>query len=258
MKFSIIIVSFNSEDFIRQCILSVLKNSPPETEVIVVDNNSTDSTLDVLNPISQEITLISLKENLGFAKANNLGAKHSKGEFFFFLNPDTKMEEQVVEELASFYASTPNIGLLAPKLVMADGKVQPSVKKLPSVLGAIKEYIFGIKHAYSEYAPEGNDPVEVEYIYGAAYLIKKDLFMKLGGFDEKYFLYYEDADFCGRIRQLGKKIYYYPGVSIKHLVGGTKSSADKYKLSYQSSIKYHGIMGTFLLQLIFKLHRAFK
>ena len=273
-KVSIIIVSYNSESFIEKCLLSLRANEVSAAisknikiassktprndgmgiEVIVFDNNSTDSTVRILDKFS-DIKLIISNENLGFAKGNNLAVKEANGEYLFFLNPDTEIDKEVLIELVEFYERTQDAGIIAPKLIMGDENIQPSVRKLPTVTGAFKEYILGIKNAYSEYVPDGDNPMEVEMVYGAAMLIKKDLFENLSGFDEKYFLYYEDADFCKRVGEYGKKIYYYPGVTIRHLVGGTKSDQNKDKLNYESSIKYHGVIGAFFLQLIFLISR---
>jgi GT2 family glycosyltransferase len=255
LKLSVIIVSYNSEDFIEKCLKSVLKYLTMDGEVIVVDNASTDKTLERINNCGSRIKVIKNRENLGFSKANNIGAKEASGEYLFFLNPDTEITELTFEELINFYEKTPGCGLVAPKLIMSDGRIQPSISKLPTVWRAFKEYVLGIKNAYSEYVPENELPSEVERIYGAALLIKKDFFESISGFDERYFLYYEDADLCKRIRKTGKRIYIYPQVSINHLVGGTKSETDKYILNYESSKKYHGVFGVFILQLIFLIPR---
>ncbi len=255
VKISVVIVSYNSEDFIEKCVNSVLKNLPKDGEVIVVDNASTDGTLERVKGLESRVKVIEGKENLGFSKANNIGVKESRGQYLFFLNPDTELTEPIFEKLINFYESSPDCGLVGPKLIMADGKVQPSVSRLPSVWGAFKEYVLRIKNSYTEYAPESTSPLEIERLYGAALLIKRDLFEKIKGFNEKYFLYYEDADFCRKIKNIGKKIYYYPNVSINHLVGGTNSKTDKYSLNLESSKIYHGALGVLLLQLIFLIPR---
>jgi GT2 family glycosyltransferase len=248
---SIVIVSYNSEDFIGKCITSVLKHLPIDGEVIVLDNASTDETVKVLEKFGSKIKLIKSKENLGFGRGNNRAVKEASGDYLFLLNPDTELKSNSFNELINFYETTENVGIMAPKLVLENGEIQESVKKSPSLIGAFKEYIIGVKNAYQQYAPTSKEPIEVDMIYGAAWLIKKDLFNELYGFDERFFMYYEDADFCKRLRRKGFKIYYYPGVSIKHLVGGTKSNQDKYKLNLDSAKKYHGTIGAFILQIIF-------
>lgn len=252
---SVLIVAYNSEDFIEKCISSVLKY--PISEIIVLDNNSTDGTVKKLERFGSDIKLIKSEENLGFSKGNNKASKEASGDYLFFLNPDTEVEGSI-DELVKFYENTPDAGIVAPKLIMQSGEVQESIKKLPTVWGAFKEYILEVKNAYSQFVPEVSEPIEVEMAYAAAWLVKKDFFRELGGFNEKFFLYYEDADFCKRIKNAGKKVYYYPGVSIRHLVGATKSNQDKYQLNLESSKKYHGLIRAFVLRLIFFFSRLLK
>jgi GT2 family glycosyltransferase len=254
---SFLIVTYNNEKTIERCIKSLLKVLPKDSEIIVFDNASADQTLNKLKNIGNRINLIESKNNLGYGKGNNLAAKSAKCEYIFILNPDTEIKAVDFHKIIEFYESDPKIGLIAPRLMLLTGKVQASVKKMPSVWGAFKEYILGIKYSYSEYYPSGVTPIEVEAAYGAALLIKKSLFEKVGGFDEKYFLYYEDIDLCRKLKKIGKKIFYFPNVEIIHLVGGSKSNQNRYNLNYDSALKYHGFVNTFLLQIIFKVRRLF-
>lgn len=256
VKLLIITVSYNSEEFIEDFIKSVLKYKPQNSELIILDNASVDKTVEIIQKYNGKLKLIKSQENLGFSKGNNKAVKESSGEYLFFLNPDTKLVEPI-EELIDFYEKTPGMGVVAPKLIMGNGQIQESVKNLPTIERAFQEYILGKKHAYSQYVPAGNEPIEVESVYGAALLIKKDLFEKLNGFDEEFFLYYEDVDLCRKVREAIKKIYYYPGIKIKHLVGATKSDQDRYKLNLEAAQKYHGYLGSLMLQFIFKLSRMF-
>ncbi len=255
---SVIIISYNSEQFIEKCITSILRNLPKKSEVIVLDNCSVDSTLQKLEQFVPKIILIKSDKNLGFAKGNNAAVKNALGRYIFFLNPDTEIKEPVLEKIVEFAKNNHDAGIVAPKLIMPNGLVQPSVKKLPTIVGAFKEFILGIKNAYSEYIPEGEEPIDVEAVYGAAMLIEKDLFWQIGGFDERYFLYYEDMDLCRKLKKTNKKIFYLPYLKIQHLVGGTKSNADRYKLNLRSSILYHGFFNFFILQIIFRLRRLLK
>lgn len=255
VKISVVIVSYNSQGFIEKCINSVLKNLSEKGEVIVLDNASSDKTVDILKKFGNKIKLINSDKNLGFAKGNNLAVKEAVGEYLFFLNPDTEIQRPIFDELIKFYETTVDARIVTPKLIMPNGQIQPSVRKLPTIWRALMEYILDIKNSYSEYVPSGDKPQVVEMAYGAAWLLKKDIFEKLKGFDEKFFLYYEDVDFCNRLKKIGKKVYYYPKVSIKHIVGATKSEQDKYKLNLESAQKYHGWFKFALLQLIFRLRR---
>lgn len=254
-KLSVITVTFNNEDSIKKYIASILEYLPKNGEIVILDNNSNDGTLKKLEEFGDRIKLIKSSENIGFSKGNNRAAKQALGDYLFFLNPDTEIEKSIFEELINFYENTVDVGIVGPRLIMENGQTQESVKKSPSIFGAIKEFVFGIRNAYSQYAPTGDNPMEVEVVYGAAMLMAREIFEKLRGFDERYFLYYEDADLCKRVRYFGKKIYYYPAVSIKHLVGASKSDQDRYKLNLESARKYHGILGAFILQLIFWVPR---
>lgn len=256
-KISVIIVAYNSQKFIEKCISQVLKNLPQNGEIIVLDNASVDKTVQILEEFLPKITLIESRKNLGFAKGNNLAAKKALGEYLFFLNPDTEIKGPTFEDLIDFYERTPDSGIIGPRLVMPNGEIQSSVMKLPTIWGAMKEFILGIKNSYLPYMPECSKPCEVECVFGAAMLIKKELFWKVGGFDEKFFLYYEDIDLCKRIRELGKKVYYYPKVTVEHIVGGVQSE-EKYQLNVESAIKYYGFIKALILNLIFQLHRILR
>jgi N-acetylglucosaminyl-diphospho-decaprenol L-rhamnosyltransferase len=253
-KVSIIIVSYNSEEFIFNCISSVLKFIPNE-EVIVLDNCSVDKTVNKLEHFAAKIKLIKSSENLGFSKGSNKAVDQSSGEYLFFLNPDTRIEGNVLKPLLAFYKANPKCGIVAPKLIMPNNEIQPSVSSLPTISNAFGEFILGKANSYSQFIPQGLEPTEVEAVYGAAILIRKELFLKVGGFDEKFFLYYEDLDLCRKIKKIGKKIYYYPKVAVWHLVGGTKSVINKYDLNVESSLKYHGRFSFWVLNLIFRLRR---
>lgn len=254
---SVIIVTYNCEDFVDKCIKSVLKFLPENGEIIIIDNNSSDKTTEVLRKYdsSHVIKILESEVNLGFGKANNKASNVAEGEYLFLLNPDTELIEPVFERLINFYQSHQDMGVISPKLIGENGEVQAIAKKLPSILGAIKEYIFGINGAYEQYVPVGNNPVRVEAVYAAAVLIKKGLFEELGGFDEGFFMYYEDIDLCRRLKKRRKSVYYFPGVKVKHLLGAAKTTHNRNSLNLESSKKYHGLIGFLLLHSIFLIPR---
>lgn len=253
VRTSIISVSYNNEDSIESFISSVLKNISKDDELIIIDNNSSDSTVDKISKF-KNVTLILSDKNLGFSKGNNLGIKKANGQYLFFLNPDTKLEKPVLDDLIDFYEKV-DAGIVGPKLIESDGRVQPSVRKLPNFWGAFQEYILGVKDSYIQYVPKTDQPIEVGAVYGAAVLISKELFEKIHGFDERYFLYYEDIDLCRKVKKAGKKIYYFPAVSVKHIVGGSKSDLDRALLNKKSLYVYHGPIEGLALNLIFLIRR---
>lgn len=253
IRVSVISVSFNNSNSIENFISSVQKNISKNDELIIIDNHSSDSTVEKIRKF-KNITLISSDKNLGFSRGNNLGVKKARGQYLFFLNPDTFLEKPILDELIDFYEDM-DAGLLGPKLTLSNGGIQPSVRNLPTFWRAFQEYILGIKNSYSQYVPVGSQPVEVEAVYGAAMLITKELFEKIKGFDERYFLYYEDIDLCRKIKEVGKKIYYFPDVSVQHIVGGSRSDLNRALVNKKSLYIYHGLIEGLALNLIFLIRR---
>lgn len=255
MKLSVITITYNNERIIKKYLDSIGKNLPFGSEIIIVDNNSTDNTAKFIKA-QKEIEFIQNDQNLGFSKANNLAVKSAKGEYLLFLNPDTEVLDDAVDKLLDFIQSHENVGIVAPKLVEPSGQAQPSVRELPSIWGAIKEYFLGIKNSYEAYVPAGLESTEVESVVGGAILIKRELFESLGKFNEKYFLYYEDLELCKKVREGGFKIFYLPQAQILHEVGGSWSD-QKSKLLVDSAKRYHGKLGFFVLNLILHSRRIF-
>lgn len=215
---SIIIVTYNSQDEIGRLLASLTKFKPVNSEVIVVDSASSDGTRKEVEKYT-DAKLIKSEVNLGYGKASNLGASRSQGEYLLILNPDTKFIDGSIDRMFSFIKKNSDVGIVAPRLNLPDGRIQSSVSHSPSLVGAIKEYIFGQSHAFSEYVPNGTHHTEVEVVYGAAILIKKEVFFKLKGFDDRYFLYFEELDLCRKIRKEGLKIIYFPETQVVHYHG---------------------------------------
>ncbi len=248
MKLSIIIVSWNTCDLTLKCVKSIfkyLKNI--EFEIFVVDNNSSDKTVKELEKYKKEYNLDNLKiiknkENLGFSKANNQGIKLAKGELILLLNPDTELIDESILEMIKFVEnkkidpSAPNnsegrsgqgekIGIVGPKLLNTNKTLQHSCRRFPKLLDQIfiqlKFYNFfpnKIKFVreYFMLDFDHNEIQEVDQIMGATMLIKKQVFDKIGLFDEKFWAIFEEVDFCKRAKDAGYKIYFYPNTKIVH------------------------------------------
>lgn len=275
MQLSVIIVTFNHQSAIKESLMGLTKNLPGSAEVIIVDNASTDRTVDEARSV-KGVKIIEADKNLGFSRGCNLGANVASGEYLFFLNPDTRVVDDAIAKLLEYIKQHQDVGLVAPRLMLPDGQVQPSVTKLPTLSGAISEYYFHKPNAYGEYVPEGFEPVEVEAVYGAAMMVAKKNFDKVGGFDERYFLFYEDLDLCRKIGSLGLKIVYLPNFKVVHLLGEStkkisrselpvlvrtlalfwpmKSSGAVYYQILSGNI-YHGSIIAFLIRLLIYLAR---
>lgn len=268
IKLSIITVTFNSENVIKDLIETILKSKIENSEIVIVDCASTDKTIEIIKKYP-EVKLIESKVNLGYARGNNLGVKNSKGKYILFLNPDVRVPEEGINRLLNFYESNEDMGAVSPKLVFPNGKMQKSVRKLPTLKRAFMEYFLNKRAEYDEFTPSSNEPVAVECIYTAVFLMSRSLFESIKGFDEKYFLYYEDIDLCKKIIQKGKKIYYYPEVEFTHELGHSKVSEKKLPLGIRTlalftPIKtsgkmyylisdgniYHGVFTATLIRLI--------
>ena len=248
MKVSILIVTYQSEDEILDCINSIYQNiNKIVFEIIIIDNASTDKTIKIIKDNFPEITIIENEQNRGFSYANNLGAKLAKGEFLFFLNPDSLVTENSIGKLISIYDMDENNGIIAPKIKNINGSIQPPALKIPNILTTLFE-VFGLylflPNTILGYRSRSNIVMDIEvgWVTGACFIIKRQDYDFLKGFDDNYFLYLEDADLCIRMNNyLGKKIIYTPQTSVIHLrAKSSKSDSHISKLSsYKSKLYYH-------------------
>lgn len=250
-ELSIIIVSFNTRTLTEKCVKSIISsNLKVNYEIIVVDNGSKNGTAKALKKF--DIKVIENKENLGFAKANNQGIRTAKGEYFLLLNSDTEVKDGSIDKLYEFAISSKDAGVVGPRLLNPDGSIQHSVSNLPTILGAIMAYWFGDKVKYEKYAP--SIVTKVPAVMGAAFLITPLAIKKVGLLDERYFMYYEDLDYCRRVRKSGLSIYYLPASEIIHHHGfsGRNLLPDEiqWRRLIPSSKIYHGLVGHYLLNFI--------
>lgn len=248
MNLSIVIVSYNTKELLRRCLESVIQ----DTEIIVVDNGSSDRSSEMVKKEFPEVELIKNKNNFGFAKANNQGIKIARGKYVLLLNSDTEVKPGTLERLMEFVGKHPKMGVVGLRLLNSDESIQQSVYHFPTILGAIREFWLGQKGVYEEYVPEGNQPVEVEAVVGAAMLIPKKVFDKVGLLDERYFMYFEDLDFCRRLKRAGLKVFYLPTAKIIHHHGasGREIPRETRKWLTESSKIYHGVVKHYLINFI--------
>jgi GT2 family glycosyltransferase len=259
MDLSIVIVSLNTKDILKKCLESI-KNL--KLEIIVIDNASTDGSTEMVKKEFSDkgglasgwskVKLIENEKNLGYARANNQGIKIAKRRYIFLLNSDTQIKTRSFEKLVKFTKDNSQAGVVGAKLVNLDGSVQASVYYFPTIWRAIKEYWLGQKGAYEKYAPKGKKPVEVEAVTGAAMLISRKTIEKIGLLDERYFMYFEDLDYCRRVRKAGLKVYYLPKAEIIHHHGKSaqKAGGKAYQYLSQSSKIFNGIVKHYFLFLI--------
>ncbi len=239
MTLSIIIVNYNVEFFLEQCLNSVyaaLKNIT--AEVFVVDNNSVDGSVTLVEQRFPQVKLIANKENLGFSKANNQAIKLSTGKYVLLLNPDTLVQEDTFDKVVSFMDTHPDAGGLGVKMIDGKGNFLPESKRgLPTPMVAFYK-IFGLarffpnsptfgKYHLSYLDKEQNH--EIDVLSGAFMLLRKEVLNKIGLLDETFFMYGEDIDLSYRITQAGYKNYYLAETQIIHYKG---ESTKKGSLNY--------------------------
>ncbi|MBC7872466.1 MAG: glycosyltransferase, partial [Ferruginibacter sp.] len=229
MELSVIIVNYNVKHFLEQCLYSVEKAvGTLEAEIIVVDNNSADNSMEYLRPKFPGVQFIANKENLGFAKGCNQGWHAAKGRFVLFLNPDTILPEDCFQKCLSFFESDPGTGALGIKMVDGSGRfLKESKRAFPSPMTSLYK-LFGLSKlfprskTFSRYHLghlDENENNEVDVLAGAFMMIKREVLDKIGGFDETFFMYGEDVDLSYRIQKAGYKNYYFAGGSIIHFKG---------------------------------------
>lgn len=220
-ELSIIIVSWNSKDYLRGCLKSIYKNAVNVSfEVIVVDNVSTDKSQKMIKQKFSKVRLITNKENVGFGSACNQAAMESRGEYLLILNPDTEIIGVPFKDLFNLFAKDPTIGAIIPIVFDAFGNLKyKTIRTIPTPLMTFG-YIypqFGLSGARRIDSVNLNKVQEHQYPPGFCFLIKSSTFNVLSGFDEHFFLYFEDTDLGVRLRKIGLKVISYPGFKIVHV-----------------------------------------
>ncbi|MEK7167612.1 MAG: glycosyltransferase family 2 protein [Patescibacteria group bacterium] len=242
MKLSIIIVSWNVKGLLKKCLESIKE----DFEIIVVDNNSKDGTKEMVEKDFPEAKLIKNKKNLGFAKANNQGIQEAKGDCILFLNPDTEILDGTLEKCLKEMDT--GIGILGCKILNPDLTIQPSVRRFPTFLNILlilsklpKFFHFKSLDHYLAKDFNYDKSQEVDQVMGAFMMVKKEVLDKVGMFDERFFLWFEEVDFCRRAKRNGFKIYYLAEAEIIHYGGQSFGQEMKLKNQWRfflSALKY--------------------
>ncbi|MBD2346112.1 glycosyltransferase family 2 protein [Anabaena subtropica] len=241
---SIILVNYNGADVLPDCLYSIEKFIPKDDcEVILVDNNSQDNSLDFVSQNFPDITIIKLQKNCGFGAGNNAGAKVARGKFLFLLNTDTVLTSNIFPPIIDLIENSLNVGIIGTKLLFPDKSFQISFAYKVGIKGEYKtsRLYKSIQEKSQLIRLETNfqENKEVDFVTGAAFFIRTDLFKSLGGFDEKFFMYFEDSDLCQRVQNQGYKILYTPNVSLIHIRGHSmKKNTNAMAVEYRRSQLY--------------------
>lgn len=233
IKISIIIPSWDTKRLLQQCLRSVSSDQQtatskkPITEVIVVDNGSTDGSPKMVGKEFPKVVLIKNKENLGYGAANNQGIERASGDYFLLLNSDTLIKQDAPVKMAKFMERHPGAGAVGCKLLNPDGSPQPSAGRFPSLWVATVMLFFEhwlggrlVLNSYSQVR-------EVDWVMGAALMVKREVIDKVGRMDEGIFMYMDEAEWCYRIKKAGYKVMFYPGARIVHIGGASSKTGRK-------------------------------
>lgn len=241
LTLSVIIVSWNVRDLLRDCLRSVIQGLSPAVphEIIVVDNASTDGSAAMVRAEFPTVTLLVNAENLGFARANNRGLCVSRGRYVVLLNSDTVVPAPALEALVAFMDAHPDAGAVGPRLLRPDGSVQPYAFGGDPTLGyllrrGIRRLLFG--RPLHDWATEDVRPVD--WVSGACLMVRREAIEQAGLLDENIFMYFEDNDWCLRIRRAGWRVYYDPQVAITHIGGQGLVRNPAAARAYRESLRY--------------------
>ncbi len=269
MILSVIIVNYNVKTFLRNCLLSVKKSiGDISAEVFIIDNASSDGSVEALRPEFPEFIFIENNKNLGFAKANNQALALSKGEFVLFLNPDTLIPQDCFTQCISFMHTAPNAGAIGVRMVDGNNDfLKESKRGFPSPMVSFWKLtgitaLFPRSKIFAEYYLghlDEHQTHKVNILSGAFLFARKSALDITGGFDEQFFMYAEDIDLSHRIVKAGFDNYYYPSVTIVHFKGESTKKDLKYVKQFylamsQFAKKYYGRgLYTFFLDIAITL-----
>lgn len=240
MKLTIQIVNYRSRHYLRECLFSIWEHMPPEieAEIIIINNEEKDlENFEFGIAKTLPIRKIELGKNVGFGKAHNAAFGSSRGEYILLLNPDTKILPGALERMLDFFAKNEEFGVASPLLVDSAGKNQPDIfgpRRTP--FSIIAEKVFAQK---KQSVLRDKDIFEVDWVSGGAMLVRRSIFEAVGGFDEKFFMYFEDLDFCLRAKEFGCKVAVIPKALIFHESGKSFESEREKKKYYYASQDYY-------------------
>lgn len=226
-KLSIVILTFNTKDLTCECLKSIVGQYEKELkigefEIILVDNASKDETTEEASRLNiSNLKIIKNKENLGFSKGNNIGVTNATGEFVLFLNSDTEVKDKGLLKMVEFLDNNKHIAILGGKLENANGSAQASAGKFYSILNLFILLFGGGRIGLLRSSPSRIS--KVDWVSGACMMVRREVFEKIGGFEEKLFMYMEDQELCFRARTEGYRTYYYPFLSLLHKERGSSN-----------------------------------
>lgn len=246
VKVSVCVVTHNNENEILNLVDSIFNNTKDVSfSVYLVDNNSTDNTVKVVSDKYKQVKIIKNPDNKGFGYAHNKVLKHINSDYHIIINPDIYFNEDVISYLCNYFDKQKNVSIVTPKVLFEDGTEQYLPKRDPKIrylfAGKFEKFSNYFKKLRNEYTMKDKSiksPTNIEFCTGCFMMIKTSLFKKLNGFDDRFFMYFEDADLSRRARNFGN-IIFNPDVTVTHLWHRASSKSIKFLIIHISSlIKY--------------------
>lgn len=263
LKVSVIVVNYNTRAMTLEC-LHVLHHNLTgiPAEVFVVDNASTDESAGAIRNAFPGVRLIENAENRGFGAANNQAIRIARGDYILLLNSDAFPKPHAIEQLASYLDGHPDVAIVGPRLLNRDGSLQKSCYRFPSAFRAACDYLlltaaFPNNPIVGDYRGWAHDHErDVEFVIGACMLVRKSAIDAVGLFDEDFFFYGEEADWCRRFRVAGWKVRFIPGPDVSHLNGASGAAQssrvfDEFRRAQERFVrKHHGVLGLAVMRIV--------
>ncbi len=266
---SIVILSWNVRDLLRQCLESVASgrplstNHPPlTTEIIVVDNASSDGSVEMVHTEFPEVRLIANQTNRGYTGGNNDGIAVAVGRYVMILNPDTRVLADALAAMAAYADARPDVGVVGPQLLNPDGSVQSSRRRFPTLTTGLFESTWlqplaprDVLRRYYMLDQPDDAIQEVDWLFGACFLVRREVIQQVGALDEDFFMYSEEMDWCRRIQQAGWKVVYLPTAQVIHYGGKSSDqvAAQRHIYFQTSKVRYfrkhHGVLTAGVLRV---------
>ncbi len=273
---SVVIVSWNVRELLRRCLESVTRSAQESNlscQVTVVDSASSDGSPAMVRESFPGVELVACESNIGFVKGNNVGVSHSSGRYILLLNPDTEVLGDALAQMVSYMDAHPDVGALGPRLLDAQGQIQSSRRRFPTVATALVESTMfqpcfedsSLLRRYHCLDRSPDEEQEVDWVVGACLLLRREAWEAVGPLDENIFMYSEELDWCRRAKSKGWKIVYLPAALIVHheAQSSNQVSGPRHIYFQTSKVyyfrKHHGafvgetlrvfLLGTYVLQL---------
>ncbi len=247
---SIIIVNYNCGPLLRECLEHLWPQLQPDWEVFVVDNASTDGSVDGLDQFFPRVQLLRNRRNAGYARANNQALRLAHGRYILLLNPDVCIEPGALATSLNYLDAHPDVSILGPRILLPNGRLDPPARRSFKTPATYLYKMVGLSRLFPRHPLFGRyylsfldemEVTDVDAVVGAFLLIRRQVMERIGHLDERFFMYCEDEDWCWRAKQAGGRVVYHPGVVVHHRKG-TSSARHPFRMAYhwhRSLLLYH-------------------